>query len=411
MIGLLKYLKGYVRIKVWGFSPERFMNLCSNRNILLWDIIREDDVYYMCVSLSGFYQLRPIVRKTGTRVAILKRYGLPFFVPVILARKIFVIGLFLCVAFWIVSSYFIWDIELTGNYQITDDVFTAFLKENQVKIGMKKKDLDIETLEKEIRRTFPEITWTSAKLDGTMLNIEIKENDAPIVTAVKEEEGGKDLVAEYDGTVISMIVRSGVPKVSIGDTVEKGTVMVEGKVPVYNEDATVREYQYVSSDADIVLQHEIKYEEKLPFDYIQKEYTGRTKTRYFLRFGDKELKITQDQPYLVYDCVIKEHKPLVFEKLSIPVFWGTYLYREYLNVEYEYTADQAGELLVEKMKLYLDQLQEKGVKVIDKNAAVSVNGSAWVINGAVTVQEECGRSVDTQVEDTTPAGTEAPVSE
>ena len=402
MIGLLKYLKGYVKIKVWGFSPERFMNLCSNRNILLWDIVREGDIYYMCVSLNGFYQLRPIVRKTGTRVVILKRYGLPFFVPVIWARKIFVIGLFLCVAFWIGSSYFIWDIELNGNYQITEDIFTTFLKENQVNVGMKKKDLDIESLEKEIRRTFPEITWTSARLDGTKLNIEIKENDAPIITAVKEEEGGKDLVAEYDGTVISMIVRSGVPKVAIGDTVEKGTVMVEGKVPVYNEDATVREYQYVSSDADIILQHEISYEDKLAYDYTKKEYTGRTKTRYFLRFGDKELKMAQEQPYLVYDCVIREKKPVVFEKLNIPVFWGTYEYREYQNVEYRYTAEQAKNLLAEKLNAYLAELEENETEVMDKKASVTTADGMWVIKGTIVVRGKAGRSVDTVVEEMAP---------
>lgn len=400
MIGLLKYLKGYVKIKVWGFSPERFMNLCSNRGILLWDIVREGDIYYMCVSLNGFYQLRPIVRKTGTRVAIMKRYGLPFFVPVILARKIFVIGLLLCVAFWIGSSYFIWDIRLSGNYQITEDIFTTFLKENQVNVGMKKKDLDIESLEKEIRRAFPEITWTSAKLDGTMLKIEIKENDAPIITAVNEEEGGKDLVAEYDGKVISMIVRRGVPKVSIGDTVEKGTVMVEGKVPVYNEDATVREYQYVASDADIILEHEISYEDKLPFDYTKKEYTGRTKTRYFIRFGDKELKMAEEQPFLVYDCVIREKKPVVFEKLSIPVFWGSYEYREYLNVEYIYTAQEAKGLLADKMNSFLAGLEQKQARVMDKKACVTAGSGMWVINGTALVQEKAGRSTDTEVVET-----------
>lgn len=400
MIGLLKYLKGYVKIKVWGFSPERFMNLCSNRGILLWDIVREGDIYYMCVSLNGFYQLRPIVRKTGTRVAIMKRYGLPFFVPVILARKIFVIGLLLCVAFWIGSSYFIWDIRLSGNYQITEDIFTTFLKENQVNVGMKKKDLDIESLEKEIRRAFPEITWTSAKLDGTMLKIEIKENDAPIITAVNEEEGGKDLVAEYDGKVISMIVRRGVPKVSIGDTVEKGTVMVEGKVPVYNEDATVREYQYVASDADIILEHEISYEDKLPFDYTKKEYTGRTKTRYFIRFGDKELKMAEEQPFLVYDCVIREKKPVVFEKLSIPVFWGSYEYREYLNVEYIYTAQEAKGLLADKMNSFLAGLEQKQARVMDKKASVTAGSGMWVINGTALVQEKAGRSTDTEVVET-----------
>ncbi len=81
MIEFLKYIRGYLRIRVSGFSPERFMNLCSNKGILLWKIVKEGDVYYMNINLKGFRALRPIVRKTGTRVAVLERYGLPFFCP------------------------------------------------------------------------------------------------------------------------------------------------------------------------------------------------------------------------------------------------------------------------------------------------------------------------------------------
>ena len=58
-----RYLRGYLKIKVWGYSPERFMNLCSNHHILLWDIARQEDCYTMYISLSDFYKLRPIVKK------------------------------------------------------------------------------------------------------------------------------------------------------------------------------------------------------------------------------------------------------------------------------------------------------------------------------------------------------------
>ena len=248
MIELLKYMRGYLRIRVSGFSPERFMNLCSNRGILLWDIVREGDVYFMCINLRGFWELQPIVKKTGTRVAVLERYGLPFFLPEMLKRKVFLAGLFLTIAFWIFSSFYIWDIELEGNYQITEDVFEGFLREQEVRVGMRKEDLDIEALEKEIRRYFPQITWASAKIRGTKLQIDIKENDAPIIVEQPETEEGADLISEYDGTIVSMIVRSGVPKVAIGDTVEQGTLLVEGRVPIYNEDATVREYHYVNAE-------------------------------------------------------------------------------------------------------------------------------------------------------------------
>ena len=396
MVELLKYIRGYLRIRVWGFSPERFMNLCSNKGILLWNIVREGDGYCMNINLRGFWELRPIVRKTGTRVAVLDRYGLPFFLPKLMKRKVFVAGLVLTLAFWFVSSYFIWDIQVSGNYQITDDMFQSFLKEHEVTVGMRRDVLDIEELEKEIRRQFSQITWASARLSGTKLLIDIKENDAPIVIEEKEVSQGTDLVAEYEGRVVSMIVRSGVPKVAIGDVVEKDTVLVEGKIPIYNEDATVREYRYVDADADIVLEHTTSYTEELPFDYIIKEYTGREKKEHYLKVGGKDWKLPGDRPFQVYDSIIRESRPLVFEKLNIPIFWGDITHREYLNVEHTYTIQEAKELLNQKLREFLTSLDEKGVQMIEKNVRIETNDNAWLLVGEFLVQEPGGARRDTE---------------
>ena len=390
MLELLKYIRGYLRIRVSGFSPERFMNLCSNKGILLWNVVREGDAYCMNINLKGFWALKPIVKKSGTRVAILEKYGLPFFIPKLFKRKVFVGGLFLAVAFWIWSSFFIWDIELEGNYQITEDVFWSFLADNNVTVGMRKEDLDINQLEKEIRRVFTQVTWTSAKLSGTKLHIDIKENDAPITVETKNETDGTDLVSEYGGTIVSMIVRSGVPKVSIGDTVEAGSILVEGKVPIYNDDATLREYFYVDADADIVLEHTRSFTDSLPFDYIKKEYTDRVKTHYYLRVGNHEWGFAEKKPFLVYDSVIRESRPLVLEKLSIPIFFGSYTHREYQNVEHEYTLKEAEELLKQKIVAFLISLEEKGVQIIEKDVKIDTDSSSWVVSGEFLVQEPVG---------------------
>ncbi|MCI8287471.1 MAG: sporulation protein YqfD [Lachnospiraceae bacterium] len=395
MIKFLKYIRGYLRIRIWGFSPERFMNLCSNKGVLLWDIVREGDVYYMNISLKGFWELRPILRKTGTRVAVLERYGLPFFLPRLLKRKVFVLGFLLAIAFWTLSSFYIWDIELSGNYQITEDIFESFLKANAVTVGMRRDSLDIEELEKEIRRTFPQITWASAKLSGTKLLIEIKENDAPIVVEKLESTLGTDLVAGYDGTIAAMIVRSGVPKVAIGDTVEKGTILVEGKVPVYNEDQTVREYYYVDADADILLEHTITFTESLPWEYTKKEYTGREKKSFYLKVGEKTYKLPEDPPFLVYDSLMKESRPLALEKLSIPIYWGEVTNREYQNVEYNYSFEEAKVLLNQKLIDFLTDLEEKGVQIIEKDVKIEKYDNAWVVTGNFLVRELVSESLET----------------
>lgn len=398
MLKLLKQTRGYLRIRVSGFSPERFMNLCSNRDVLLWDIVPDGDGYLMCVSLHGFYQLKPIVRKTRTKVVIIEKCGLPFLVPVIRKRRMFVAGLFLAAAFWYGSTWFIWDIEIDGNYRITTDQIEAFLEGQSVHTGMLKEQLDIGSLEKEIRRQFQLVTWTCAKLDGTKLLISIKENDAPILNEKELEQNvlGTNLVADYNGRIVSMVVRSGVPVLKIGDVVKKGDVIVDGKVPVYSEDGTVREYLLKDADADIIIEHEEEFHADLPLLYTAREYTGREKKQFYIRMGNGwEGKLPVEKPYLVYDRVMHQSRPVLFDKLNISVYCGSYTYREYRNVEYKYQAEEAKTLLKEKLMGFLTTLEEKGVQIIEKNVKIETSDSGWFLYGNFLIQEPSGKRVVT----------------
>ena len=76
MEGILRFLRGYLRVRIWGGSPERFLNLCACRGIYLWDIRRCEEFYDLYMDLKSFYKLRPIARKTGVKTAILERIGL-----------------------------------------------------------------------------------------------------------------------------------------------------------------------------------------------------------------------------------------------------------------------------------------------------------------------------------------------
>ena len=396
----IKRLQGYVKIRVWGFAPQRFINLCSNKGVLLWNIEKQDDIYTMCISLKAFYQLRPIARKTKVRVVISERCGLPFLVPGMLRRKAFLAGFFLTVAFWILSSFFVWDIRVSGNLQVTEDVFFKFLEQKGVHTGMRKSKLDIGELEKQIRRNFPQVTWTSGRLDGVRLLIELKENDMPIPEeTAADPETGRDLVAQYDGVITEMIVRSGVPKVTIGSEVAKGDVLVEGRIPIYAEDGTVREYRQVVSDADIRMEHTENFRAHLASDYIKKKYTGREKTYYFIHFGDWEWRPKAKPPYLQYDSILDTCSVKALEYLHIPCTLGRITYREYQKTEYSYTTQEAKTVLQKKILDFLESLDEKGVQIISKDVKIETKRAGWTAHGELVLQEAAGVLTDSASEE------------
>lgn len=393
----LKRLRGYVKIQVWGFAPQRFINLCSNKGILLWNIEKQDDVYIMCVSLESFYRLRSIARKTKVRVVISERYGLPFFLPHLQRRKAFLAGLVLTVMFWIVSSMFVWDIQISGNCVITDDMIFQFLEQEGIQMGMRKSKLDIGELEKQIRRQFPQVTWTSGRLMGTRLLLELKENDAPIPEDTQGADAiiGRDLVAEYDGVITDMIVRSGIPQVTIGSQVAKGDLLVDGKVPIYAEDGTIREYRMVTADADIRMEHSGHFRIFLPADYILKKYTGREKTGYFMRLGDREWKQARNVSFLQYDSILNTHSMKLLKMFGINGTFGKITYREYQKTEYLRDDSEAKEILQEKISDFLESLGEKGVQIISKDVKIETKCDGWVAHGQLVVQEKVGTQVDT----------------
>ncbi len=393
-------LRGYVRIRVWGYSPERFINLCANRDILLWDIENHGAYYTMCISLAGFWQLRPITAKTKTRAAILQRYGLPFFLPRVKKRGIFLAGLAGCLLFLYLMSHYIWTIEIEGNTALTTDLLLTYLEENRIAQGTKKSALDIEALEKGIRRRFPIVTWTSARLEGTKLVIQIRENDRSAPQIEEAVKSGMDLEAERGGRIVRMVTRSGVPLVKIGDEVEAGQVLVSGAVPVYGEDAAVREYMFCQADADIYLEYPLRYTERIPTVCRYKTYSGDKKTVPYLQICGVELRMPFGKPdFERSDCVVSVKQAQVFGGLTLPFCYGSYCYREYSMSEKTYTKDQMLTLCEEKLAHVMETLEEKGVQILQKDVKIEKGSRYYVMEADFTVVEKTGKTVPGKIKD------------
>ena len=404
MIQLIRFLKGYVSIKVWGFSPERFMNLCSNHNIFLWDIKNHGEYYTMNISLKGFYRLKPISRKTGTRVVITKRCGLPFLSVKMKKRKIFLAGFIGSVLFWLWMSGFIWAVEIDGNYYVSTDVFNDFLKNKGIEAGIKKNSVPIEEVEKAIRKEFQIVTWTSVRIEGTKLLIQVKENDLsmPGKDEGSEEilaEDGMDITAQKDGVIVSIVTRAGVPLVKEGTEVKKGDVLVEGGIPIMNEDGTLKRYEYCRADADIMLKCIYSYNEKTNEKYEKKVYTGKERKRYFVMVGEKKLQLPSFRKnYEEFDVIEEKKQFCLFENYYLPLYIGSELTREYYVEENFYTKEEIKTIFELKIQKFIETLEEKGVQIIEKNVTINKTSGIWSMEVDFLVVEKTGILKKTHLE-------------
>ncbi|NBH81731.1 sporulation protein YqfD [bacterium C-53] len=381
---IIIWLKGYVKVRLSGFSPERFMNLCGNRSIHVWGVENHGRFYILYMSRKSFLQLRPVIRKTKTKVAIIEKYGLPFFMHRYRKRKLFFAGILVFLMILLVMSLYIWDIRISGNYSKTSDMILKLLSDNNYKYGMRKSKVDCEAIEKLIRAEYNDVTWASARIDGTCLIVELKENE--ILRQEETVEKPSDLIAEREGEVVAIVTRAGSPKVRKGDMVSANQILVSGAVPVLDDFKTLVGMQYVKADADIYLKTRLPYEYSLPFLHTEKEYTGKKRYDGSISLFSKNLKFhIFDNPFPEFDRVEDTKQIRLSEYFTLPVTVTLRTTSEYRTVKKKYTKEEAAALCKENLKKFLDDLEEKGVQIIENDVKIGIVGENCLAKGMVDV--------------------------
>ena len=392
MTALLRYLSGYVCVELTGYATERFLNLCTNHDINLWNMDHKEDTYTFCMSLEDFWKIRPMVKKTRTKIRITKRCGLPFFLYRYRKRKMFLLGLLLCVGIVYAFSCYVWNIEICGNSTLSDDTVYRYLESEKIRVGTAKGKVDCEKLEAKIRQHFSNVIWTSVRLEGTKLTVDVKENlitQEPQEKQETETEEAQDLVADKDAVILSIVTRNGTPKVKAGDKVKKGKALVLGRIDIYNDAKEIAGYQYCKADADIIAQTSYPYRYEVPTLVQKKAYTGKEKKRYSFWYRNKYIGLYQNGiSYRFYDKESEKEQLCVMENFYLPFYIQTDIYREYRMKNHKIDKKEAKKMAANNLELFLSKLEEKGLQIIEKNVMMDKEKNSYIFQGTVWTKEK-----------------------
>lgn len=397
MLKLFYFFGGYLWIRVSGDGASRFINLCGIRHMMLWDIKKDGDSYTMCISLKSFFEMKDIVRKTSTRVVVLKRIGLPFLLPGVKKRWFFPAFLVVAAVLFLLSQLLLWNIHIQGNETISEESILLFLEEHEIKKGMLIKNVDTDMLEKEMRKTFSSITWISVYLEGNSLTMNMKENDKPIPKenaeqekvhkeGFLEEEKGMDICANKEGTVVSIVTRTGTPMVQVGDEVAVGDVLIRGSVEIFDNEGNVRERVNVHADGDIMLECSIRTSFDVPLVKIVETETGNSRRYTFCRYRDNyRIWHLFSVPYEEYRAVPHAYFH-TGEKLGLTFEVGEMEIREIIKVRREKEEREYTEELSEKLKEYEATLAKKAIQIRGRNVKIEKNADTVVLTGVLKAQ-------------------------
>ncbi|MCB7303259.1 sporulation protein YqfD [Bariatricus massiliensis] len=390
LIAILQYLSGYLIIRIEGYSPERFLNMCSHHGIYLWNLKPCGHAYEMNISVKGFRRLKPIIRKTGTKIIIRERRGFPFFLHKYRKRKIFFGGIFFCIISIYILSMFVWNIHIEGNQRRTDEVILEFLEKKGVTHGMFRSSVDCSRIVKDIRKEYNDIIWVSAYMEGTRLMIQVKENQDTIETKEKLNPP-VDIVADKDGIVKSIITRKGVPMVHEGDEVKKGDVLVSGTVEVLNDAKEVIDYQYHESDADIQVQTVMEYEDSMPITYEEKKMTGRKRYAVWFRAGGRNFTLgvlNNSFSHAVTETWDEQWK--LGEHFWMPFSGGLIRVQEYEPQKKKRGEKEYQQLLTADFQKFCHNLEKKGVQILENDVKIYKETDTAAAKGNLTLLAPAG---------------------
>lgn len=386
LISILKWLRGYLIVAIKGYSPERFINLCSNRDILIWNMRQTNTGYEFYISLKAFRKLKPIVKKTKTMPRIKKRIGLPFLLYKYRKRKVFFGGIVVFFILLYTFSLFIWDITIEGQQAHTKELILKYLKSQEIYSGVLKKKVNCKAIEEALRLEYNDISWVSAEIKGTRMIIKITETNMPVIA--EKLDAPCHIIAQKDGIITSIVTRKGKPLVQKGDIVKKGDILVSGVIEIIGDGELLMKKEACVSDADIKMKTFYNYKDKFSLKYNKKTYTLREKRGFEITILNKKIILYSPlKKYSKYDIIEQENTLKFGNNFYLPFKYTKSLYKEYEESNCIYTKEEAEAIAGKNLNLYIEKLKEKGTTILENNVNITVGKENCTSSGKLIVEE------------------------
>jgi len=281
-------------------------------------------------------------RKEGDRLAaLLKQAGLAFEceekgLPAIVLRYRRRYGLLAGALFFtallIVSTLFLWSIDVSGNKLLTDEEVLAELKAAGFGVGTFLPKTDYDGITNRLLLASEDIAWLGIEMDGTHARITVRER-------LKKQADGMDvglsgsmraanLISKADGQIFYTTVYDGTTVINPGDSVKKGDLLVSGFREKEDGSFTLgraagKVYAFVTRTLTA----------EIPFEQAEKVETGEVRRTFYVNIFGKSIKLFQKggKTLSKYDIIKGKHTATVFGAVTLPLSLS-----EVLEVGYDY---------------------------------------------------------------------------
>lgn len=233
MYRVLSYIQNYVKIKITGQRPQKFINICIRRRIAIWELTQiSEKEFTMCMLASEYLKnAHSTALKAGVRVKVLKKEGLIYTLRRYKTRKaLMILSVLLCGLFALMSSL-VWNVSVEGADPLSVRNTRVLASELGIRKGMFMSNVNSRALAEQLLLGQKNLCWVGVKKKGTKICIEIVEGvhyEGKKGDEISEDEAC-DLAVSKDCLLQKVTVEQGKQIIDTGNTALKGQVVVMGE--------------------------------------------------------------------------------------------------------------------------------------------------------------------------------------
>lgn len=382
---IIGYIIGYVRVVIEGYYIERFINICTNNKIAIWNLKRDKKVNLILnVRINDFKEICKIARKTKCKVRIKKKKGLPFIFHKYKKRKIFVILLIVLIFLIMLSSNFVWNVDITEENNQNLENIEEDIKNAGLIVGKFKSDIDTKDIINKVRLQRNDIAWMGIELKGTNAIVKlVKAVDKPEII---DENDYCSIVSDKAGIITKINAQSGMANVKVGDTVNKGDVLINGWI-----EGQYTGIRYVHAKGEIQAKVWYTKYQKIPLNATERIQTGQTENKFAIKLNNFKINLYKRlSKFEIYDTIETESKFKIFSDFYLPISVVKTLNNEVQEQEKTYTIQEAKELGIQELQAKLDEEIENKEAIVNKNINTYENSDSIDVYVTYEVLENIG---------------------
>ena len=333
---IYEYLRGSYTVTARAESVCRALNVLMKNNVPFYGVKAEGGgLVGFCLEPDAFRKYVALTAEMTIEDERVTRRGLFAFASGYKMRIGFFIGAVLCAALLAASSFFVWDINVSGQTGLSEKEILKTLEGYGLYIGAYIPNIDTMRLENELVIDTEELSYASINLRGTVAEVVVRERKEKDVENISLPS---NLVANCDGQIESIEVRGGMPTVKKGQIVKKGQLLVSGVI-----DSQAVGYRLVRARGEIYARISRSFTAEVPLVREKKIRTGEKKTRVTIRFFAKKINLfsNNDISFEKYDTIEEEKRLCLFDRVELPVFIIKTTYSEYVTETEKISEEQA----------------------------------------------------------------------